>query len=130
MEIAGEIRRDEAPPVGVRATAVHEQQPPLDRTRRFARPEQIVERAAVYDAPPRLLGTRDGPAKPFGSRRANLEVIAQEKLQRAGGSVPVRKHVYRISLAMRTSVDAICKLPRTEPLKLPATLEAPPARLR
>src|SRR5713226_3891645 len=129
-KIAGEIRRDEAPPIGVCAATVDEQQAAVDGSRRFGRPEQIMDRAIFYDDMPRLPRPREGPSEPFGGGRANFEItqwdrcIAQEKLpdDYGGGAI--------ISLAIRMNVDAICQLAFADPLRLPATLEAPPARLR
>src|SRR5712691_6836911 len=73
-KIAGEIRRDEAPPIGVCAATVDEQQAAVDGSRRFGRPEQIMDRAIFNDDVPRLLGAGDGPAKPLGGGRADLEI--------------------------------------------------------
>src|SRR5205807_8873260 len=80
--MAHEVGRDERPPVGMRAAAVHEQKPAAAQ-RFLLGPQQIMDRAAVDGDEALLARLGDRPAEPLGRGRADLQILggnAQTKL--------------------------------------------------
>ena len=74
-KVAGEVRRNIAPPVTVRAAAMNEKKAALARPRRLACPNQVMDPAARYRHELRLVGAGNGPPKPIRCRRTDREEI-------------------------------------------------------
>src|ERR1700746_1224543 len=74
-KVAGEVRRNVAPPVAMRTAAMNEQKAALARPRRGARPTQVMDRAARYHHELRLAGVGNGPPKPIRRRRTDLKEV-------------------------------------------------------
>jgi hypothetical protein len=74
-KVAGEVRRNIAPPVAMRTAAMNEKKAALARPRRLARPNQVMDPAARYRHELRLVSAGSGPPKPIWCRRADHEEI-------------------------------------------------------
>src|ERR1700738_4276649 len=74
-KIAGEIRRNIAPPMAMRTAAVNEQKAARARPPRRARPKQIMDAATRCHHEPRLAGVGNGPPKPIRRRRTGRPEI-------------------------------------------------------
>src|SRR5262245_6903166 len=59
-KVAGEVRRNMAPPVAMSTAAMNEQKAALARSRRLARPNQVMDSAARYRHELRLAGAGNG----------------------------------------------------------------------
>src|SRR5262249_13135380 len=75
-KVAGEVRRNIAPPVAMRAAAMNEEKAALARPRRLARPNQVMDLAARYRRELRLARAGNGPPKPIRRRRTDRQEIA------------------------------------------------------
>src|SRR3984893_7638390 len=84
-KVAGEIRRNIAPPVAMRTAAVNEQKAAGVRPRRRARPKQVMDPAARYLHKPRLAWLGNGPPKPIRRRRTDRQEIGWYGFAAQGG---------------------------------------------
>src|ERR1700757_4690095 len=74
-KVAGEVRRNIAPPVAMRTAAMNEEKAALARPRRLARPNQVMDSAARYRHKLRLARAGNGPPKPIRRRRTDRQEI-------------------------------------------------------
>src|SRR5882672_11016776 len=74
-KVAGEVRRNVAPPVAMCTAAMNEQKAARARPRRIARPIQVMDPAARDHHELRLAGVGNRPPKPIRGRRADRKEI-------------------------------------------------------
>jgi len=74
-KVAGEVRRNIAPPVAMRTAAMDEEKAALARLRRLSRPNQVMDWAVRYRHELRLAGTGNSPPKPIRRRRTDRQEI-------------------------------------------------------
>jgi hypothetical protein len=79
-KVAGEVRRNVTPPV-----AMNEKKSALARSRRLARPMQVVDPAPRYHHELRLPGVGNGPPKPIWRRRTDRKEIGWYGFAAQGG---------------------------------------------
>src|SRR6266566_4334256 len=84
-KVAGEVRRNVAPPVAMRTAAMNEQKAALARPRRRARPMQVMDAAARYHHELRLAAVRNGPPKPIRRQRTDRKEIDWNGFAAQGG---------------------------------------------
>src|SRR5262249_9296457 len=104
-KVAGEVRRNIAPPVAMRTAAMNEQKAALARPRRLARPNQVMDAAARYRHELRLAGAGNGPPKPIPRPRTDRpesrrdDFAAQRSFTRQSATTPVSKELATQCLA-------------------------------
>ena len=74
-KVAGEVRRNIAPPVAMRTAAMDEEKAAFARLRRLSRPNQVMDWAVRYRYELRLAGTGNSPPKPIRRRRTDRQQI-------------------------------------------------------
>src|SRR5215813_11112274 len=74
-KVAGEVRRNIAPPMAMRTAAMNEQKPAPAWRRRLARPNQVMDSAVRYPHELRLAGAGNSPPKPIRRRRTDRQEI-------------------------------------------------------
>src|SRR5215472_1558232 len=74
-KVAGEVRRNIAPPVAMRTAAMNEEKAALAWLRRLSRPNQVMDWAVRYRHELRLTGTGNSPPKPIRRRRTDRQEI-------------------------------------------------------
>ena len=84
-KIAGEVRRNVAPPVAMRTAAVNEKKATFARSRRLACPMQVVDPAPRHHHELRLPGVGNGPPKPIRRRRTDRKEIGWYGFAAHGG---------------------------------------------
>ena len=84
-KVAGEVRRNVAPPIAMCTAAMNEKKAAAARPRRLARPMQVVDPAARYHHELRLPGVGNGPPKPIRRRCANRKEIGWYGFAAQGG---------------------------------------------
>src|SRR3984893_15302772 len=84
-KIAGEVRRNVAPPMAMRTAAMNAQKTARARPSRRARPKQVMDAATRRHREPRLAGVGNGPPKPIRRGRTDRQEIGWYGLAAQGG---------------------------------------------
>src|SRR5271155_3038717 len=74
-KVAGEVRRNVAPPVAMRTAAMNKEEATFARPHRRARPNQVMDPTTRYRHELRLAGVGNGPPKPIRRRRTDRKEI-------------------------------------------------------
>src|SRR6516162_589864 len=84
-KVAGEVRRNVAPPIAMCTAAMNEKKAAAARPRQLACRIQVVDPAARYHHELRLPGAGNGPPKPIWRRRADRKKIGWYGFAAQGG---------------------------------------------
>src|SRR6516164_1140711 len=115
-KVAGEVRRNVAPPIAMCTAAVNEKKAAAARPRRLACPIQVVDPAARYHHELRLPGVGNGPPKPIWRRRADRKEIGWYGFAAQGGCTRITGWVLPLigQHYIGRSDPADCVIPRQQ----------------